>query len=58
VHPLGKEPTAENERLGPDINFHLEAPVPGVMKLFAQVIVKGQEIYVPFGIFIKEVKSD
>lgn len=58
MRPLDKEPTDENDRLGTVIHFHLGANVPGFMKLFAQIIIKGQELFVPFSIFIKEAKSD
>lgn len=52
IHPMGAEPTKDTDRGGPTLEFHLEPPAAGFVKLFAQVKINGKELYVPFGINI------
>lgn len=53
VHPMGKEPTSDTERGGPKLEFHIEPEKGGFVKLFAQVRIKGKDIFAPFGIIVK-----
>lgn len=53
VHPMGKEPTSNNERGGPKLEFHIEPEKAGFVKLFAQVRIGGKDIFAPFGITVK-----
>lgn len=50
IHPMGKEPSHTEDRGGPALMFHLEATKPGFTKLFAQVKINNQELFVPFGL--------
>jgi hypothetical protein len=52
VHPMGTEPTASTDRGGPLLEFHLQADKAGFIRLFAQVKIKGKELFVPFGLTI------
>jgi len=52
VHPMGKEPTNKFERGGPELQFHIEPNKAGFIKLFAQVQINGQALFVPFGILV------
>lgn len=53
IHPMGKEPTADTERSGPDLSFHLEPAKAGSLKLFVQVRRGGKDIFIPVGIEVK-----
>lgn len=53
IHPMGKEPTKETDRGGPVLKFHIESDKPGFIKLFAQVKIKGKEIFVPFSVIVE-----
>ncbi|MDI1226747.1 MAG: hypothetical protein PSY14_03575 [bacterium] len=50
IHPMGKEPTADTERSGSDLSFHLEPAKAGYLKLFVQVRRGGKDIFIPVGI--------
>ena len=50
AHPMGDEPKNPTDRGGPELQFHMEPLKPGFVKIFAQVVVNGQELFVPFGI--------
>lgn len=52
IHPMGKEPSRDNARGGPTLSFHLEPKAPGFVKLFAQVRIDGQDVFVPFGLTV------
>lgn len=52
IHPMGKEPENSNERGGPDLQFHFMPEKPGVLKLFAQVQVKGTSKFAPFTVIV------
>jgi hypothetical protein len=54
IHPMGAEPTDVNALGGPEVEFHIEPMHAGFIKLFAQVLVKGKEIYAPFGLMVYE----
>lgn len=53
IHPMGEEPSKPTDRGGPELQFHIVAEKAGFIKLFAQVNIKGKELFVPFGIVVK-----
>jgi hypothetical protein len=53
VHPMGKEPSKNTDRGGPTLSFHIEPKHSGFIKLFAQVNIKGKEIFAPFGLVVE-----
>lgn len=53
IHPMGKEPTSDSERGGPKLEFHIEPEKAGFVKMFAQVKIGGKDVFVPFGIEVK-----
>lgn len=50
VHPMGKEPTDEKERGGPELMFHFMPEKLGFYKIWLQIKLAGKEIFVPFGV--------
>ncbi|HCC3243552.1 TPA: hypothetical protein ACW6D3_002649 [Legionella pneumophila] len=54
VHPMGKEPTSETERGGPELQFHVESDKAGFIKLFAQVQINGKTHFAPFRILVRK----
>lgn len=50
VHPMGKEPTDEKERGGPELMFHFMPEKSGFYKIWLQIKLEGQEVFVPFGV--------
>jgi len=54
IHPMGKEPSKPSDRGGSVLQFHIEPKHAGFVKLFVQVVYQGKEIYVPFGVEVKE----
>lgn len=54
IHPMGKEPSKGCERGGSQLMFHIEPQKAGFVKLFAQFRINGKDIYVPFGILIRQ----
>ncbi len=54
IHPMGKEPSKDSERGGSQLMFHIEPQKAGFVKLFAQFRINGKDIYVPFGILIRQ----
>lgn len=53
IHPVGAEPTTDNERAGPAIFFHMEPKQKGLMRLFAQFLIAGKDIFVPFTVRVE-----
>jgi hypothetical protein len=53
IHPLGAEPKNDEDRGGPTMQFHLIPEKAGFAKLFAQVLIGGKQLFVPFGVLIK-----
>jgi hypothetical protein len=49
VHPMGKEPTADSERGGPELTFHIVPEQTGYMKFYVQVQIGGEEKFAGFG---------
>ena len=48
VHPRGVEPSSADERSGPVLSFHMKPAKPGVMKVFVQTQVSGEDVFAPF----------
>lgn len=57
VHPMGEEPKNNDERGGPVLSFHLEPARAGVMKLFVQVRVSGEDIFFPFSVMVAKTSK-
>jgi len=53
VHPSGDEPTTEDARGGPKLEFHIEPEFKGFYKIFAQVRIDNKTIFVPFGVKVQ-----
>lgn len=53
IHPLGREPQGPEELGASPLAFMLHADNPGFVKLFAQVKIDGQDIILPFSVFIE-----
>lgn len=53
MHPMGQEPTAEDERGGPELMFHFNPEKPGFVKIFAQVRIHDKDIFAPFGVHVE-----
>lgn len=54
IHPMGKEPSKDTERGGSQLMFHIEPQKAGFVKLFAQFRINGKDVYVPFGLVIRQ----
>jgi hypothetical protein len=54
VHPMGREPTKDLERGGPELMFHIVPEQAGYMKFYVQVQIGGQEKMAPFGLNVDE----
>lgn len=50
VHPLGEEPRSSNQRGGPNLKFGLMFPRPGLYRMFLQVRVDGNDLFVPLDV--------
>lgn len=50
VHPIGQSPANQDDRDGPETQFHLNFNNPGYYRIYAQYQIHGQPVYVPFGI--------
>ncbi len=53
IHPMGKEPTSESERGGPELQFHIEPEKAGFVKLFVQTRIDGKDLFAPLGVTVK-----
>ncbi|MDI1226732.1 MAG: hypothetical protein PSY14_03490 [bacterium] len=53
IHPMGEEPTSEEQRGGPMLKFHIEPKKKGFLKLYAQIRRDGKEVFFPFGVLVK-----
>jgi hypothetical protein len=53
VHPMGKEPTIDIERGGPELDFHFMPEKKGFYKLWLQVQLDGKDVFIPFGIKVE-----
>lgn len=54
AHPVGKEPRRDVERGGPSLLFYFMPGKTGFIRLFAQVRIDGEDLYVPFGIKVEK----
>lgn len=53
IHPMGEEPSKPTDRGGPELQFHITPEKKGFIKLFAQVSIKGKEMFAPFGVIVE-----
>jgi len=53
IHPMGTEPTKPTDRGVGELNFHLLPAKPGLMRLYAQVQINGQDKFAPFTLEIQ-----
>ena len=53
IHPMGIEPSKSSDRGGDKLDFHIGLNKSGFWKIWVQVKVKGQDIFVPFGVNVK-----
>lgn len=53
VHPMGEEPTREEERGGPELSFHLLPEHAGFQKFYVQVQIEGKDRYAGFGLNVE-----
>ncbi len=51
-HPIGKEPTSQDDRGEGMLRFHISPERTGDIQFFAQIKRQGEVIYVPFGQYI------
>ena len=54
IHPMGEEPTKETDRGAGKLDFHLMPEHPGLLRLFAQVQIRGVSRFVPFTLSIQK----
>lgn len=54
VHPMGREPTSDTERGGPTLRFHVTPEKAGLLRLWAQVQVGGDQLFAPFTLNVSE----
>lgn len=54
VHPMGKEPTNASERGGPTMRFHVTPEKAGLIRLWTQVQVGGEQVFAPFTLTVAE----
>lgn len=53
IHPMGAEPTKPTDRGAGELAFHLLPAEPGLMRLYAQVRIDGQDRFAPFTLEIQ-----
>ncbi|MGN6670764.1 MAG: hypothetical protein ACTHJ4_04425 [Candidatus Nucleicultricaceae bacterium] len=53
VHPMGEDPSKEDDRGGPLLKFHFEPEKSGYYKIWLQVAIDGKDTYVPFGVRVE-----
>ena len=54
IHPMGREPTKDSDRGGPELEFHLVPEKAGFLRLFSQVQVGGTSRFARFGLTAKD----
>lgn len=52
VHPLGAEPESDTDRGSSPVSFMLHPDNPGFLKLFVQIRIGGQDIFLPFSVYV------
>lgn len=50
AHPMGEKLTSPSQRGGPNLMFHLVFPSAGKYRLFLQIKVEGEDVFVPFDV--------
>ncbi len=58
THAMGDEPESDADRAGPTVMFHLAPEQAGMLRLFAQFKINGQEIFAPFTVKIEPTSRD
>lgn len=53
VHPMGKEPKKDSERGGPNLSFHFKPETVGFYKIYAQVKISNEAVFIPFGVEVE-----
>ena len=53
IHPMGAEPTKPTDRGSGELDFHLLPAEPGLMRLYAQVRINGEDKFAPFTLEIQ-----
>jgi len=53
IHPMGAEPTKPTDRGNGELEFHLLPSKPGLMRLYAQVRIGGEDKFAPFTLEIQ-----
>lgn len=51
IHPMGTEPTKATDRGTGELTFHLVPKKPGLIRLFAQIRIKGEDKFAAFTLF-------
>lgn len=54
VHPMGTEPERDTERGGPTLRFHVAPEKAGLIRLWAQVQIGGEQIFAPFTVTVAD----
>lgn len=53
IHPMGAEPTKPTDRGAGELEFHLMPAKPGLMRLYSQIRVNGEDKFAPFTLEIQ-----
>lgn len=53
IHPMGPEPTKKSDRGRGELEFHLEPESAGILRLYAQIQVGGEDKFAPFTLQIQ-----
>jgi hypothetical protein len=53
IHPMGAEPTKLTDRGAGELEFHLLPAKPGLMRLYSQIRVNGEDKFAPFTLEIQ-----
>jgi hypothetical protein len=53
IHPMGPEPTKTSDRGRGELEFHLEPESAGILRLYAQIQVGGEDKFAPFTLQIQ-----
>ena len=54
VHPMGRKPASAAERGGPTLRFHVTPEKAGLLRLWAQVQIDGEQVFAPFTVTVAE----
>lgn len=53
IHPIEEKPINTTDYEGPELKFYFKPTKAGFYKIWVQVQISGQDVYVPFGINVK-----